>query len=92
MSGGSMEYLYHKVDGAIFEDNTRLRRLFRKHLNLVAKALHDIEWVDSCDYGPGDEEKAILKVLNFKAEDALLEILREESEELARILRSIKET
>jgi hypothetical protein len=28
-------------------------------LELVIKALHDIEWVDSGDYGPGDENKAI---------------------------------
>lgn len=28
-------------------------------LELVAQALHDVEWVDSADYGPGDEVAAI---------------------------------
>jgi hypothetical protein len=42
------------------------RKAFGKHLILVAKALHDIEWVDSCDYGEGDEVKAIMKVVNPK--------------------------
>ena len=28
-------------------------------LRIVAKAAHDIEWVDSGDYGPGDEVAAI---------------------------------
>lgn len=35
------------------------RRWFATHLRLVAEAMHDIEWVDSGDYGPGDEIKAI---------------------------------
>jgi hypothetical protein len=60
MSGGSMNHLYSKLK---YEANFRLdtpeRRAFAKHLELVIKALHDIEWVDSADYGPGDENKAI---------------------------------
>ena len=61
MSGGSMNYLYGKIENdATFRENTPERRAFARHLKLVAKALHDIEWVDSCDYGPGDETEAIL--------------------------------
>lgn len=63
MSGGSMDYLYCKVQDAEFRADSPLRRAFRAHLQLVAKALHDIEWVDSCDYGKGDEEEAIRAVL-----------------------------
>lgn len=59
MSGGSMEYLCFKVESAEFERNTPLRTRFAEHLKLVGKALHDIEWVDSGDYGPGDEDDAI---------------------------------
>lgn len=59
MSGGSMDYLCFKVDDASFGKHTAERRAFAEHLKLVAKALHDIEWVDSCDYGPGDESEAI---------------------------------
>lgn len=35
------------------------RVAFVAHLRLVVVAMHDIEWVDSCDYGPGDDGKAI---------------------------------
>ena len=59
MSGGSMEYLYSRVQTAHFAEDTPLRKAFRRHLILVAEALHDIEWVDSGDYGPGDEDAAI---------------------------------
>jgi hypothetical protein len=60
MSGGSMNYIYSKLEyEATFAADTPERRAFAKHLKLVAKALHDIEWVDSGDYGPGDENAAI---------------------------------
>lgn len=59
MSGGSMGYLYSKVEYADFLANTPERIAFAKHLALVAKALHDIEWVDSGDYGPGDDSESI---------------------------------
>ena len=54
-----MNYLYRQVEDAPFSQNTPERRAFAKHLKLVALALHDIEWVDSCDYGIGDENAAI---------------------------------
>ncbi len=70
MSGGSMNYLYSRIEAnAVFEQNTNERRAFAKHLELVCKALHDIEWVDSCDTSPGDENEAIRACL---ASDAVL--------------------
>lgn len=54
-----MDYLYQKLRDASFQQQTARRRAFAKHLEKVAKALHDIEWVDSCDYGKGDEDAAI---------------------------------
>jgi hypothetical protein len=59
MSGGSMDYLYSKVEDASFRTHTPERKAFAAHLVKVANALHDIEWVDSNDYGEGDENKAI---------------------------------
>lgn len=60
MSGGSMNYLYSRIEmDATFAQDTPLRKAFAEHLDLVCKALHDIEWVDSADYGPGDEDEAI---------------------------------
>lgn len=67
MSGGSLNYVYHQVEDAA-RDITRLaetplHRAFAAHLMKVAKALHDIEWLFSCDYGPGQEVEAIRAVV-----------------------------
>ena len=64
MSGGSMDYLYSKVADAIFDCSTPEREAFRVHLVRVAEALHAIEWVDSGDCEPGDENKAIIACLS----------------------------
>ena len=62
MSGGSYDYFYYKIqefaDQLVIRNNPQ-RMLFKQLLELVAKAAHDIEWVDSGDYGENDENKAI---------------------------------
>lgn len=68
MSGGSLDYVYQKVMDAADEidvrkDITVLQKQFATHLRLVAIALHDLEWVYSDDYSPGDEVPAITRVL-----------------------------
>lgn len=63
MSGGSMRYLYLRVLEAEFDTDTPERILFKAHLEKVAAALKAIEWVDSADYGPGDENAAIMDCL-----------------------------
>jgi hypothetical protein len=68
MSGGSMNYLSSRVESAEFREDTPLRRAFREHLLRVAKALHEIEWVDSGDSSPGRDEDAILACLGPHAE------------------------
>jgi hypothetical protein len=65
MSGGSMNYLYIKLlSGADFVQDSPERVAFAEHLKLVAQALHDIEWVDSGDYGLGGEVQAIRACLS----------------------------
>lgn len=62
MSGGSYEYAYCKIDDweQTMPDRSNPRRMaFKKLLKLVSEAMHDIEWVDSSDMSPGDENKAI---------------------------------
>lgn len=63
MSGGSLEYAYRHVEIAADElerqAETHMQWQFAQHLKLVAKAMHDVEWVLSCDYGEGDEVEAI---------------------------------
>jgi hypothetical protein len=67
MSGGSYDYLCYKVQEAAIRlcDSTEpaYRRAFGLHLKKIAEALHDIEWVDSCDMGTGDDEKAIMECI-----------------------------
>lgn len=72
MSGGALDYAYSKLAYAVDEieerELTPLQREFAAHLRLVVKALHDLEWVWSADYGKGDEELAILAVLDRMGE------------------------
>jgi hypothetical protein len=85
MSGGSMNYLYSKLDyDATFHTNTPERRAFKEHLVKVAKALHDIEWVDSGDYRTGDENAAIRACLSS---EQLLESVIEQAKEALTNLR-----
>jgi hypothetical protein len=86
MSGGSMNYLYSKLEyDATFNLDTPERRAFRKHLERVAKALHDIEWVDSGDYGLGEENEAIRACLG---DSKIMEAAIEAAEEAARVLQA----
>jgi hypothetical protein len=68
MSGGSYNYLFQKVDDAASElehrSPTPQRRAFAEHLRKVAKALHAVEWVDSSDWSPGDENEPIMDVVS----------------------------
>jgi hypothetical protein len=68
MSGGHYDYAYYHVQelAEAIEPKTELRKAFKEHMLEVAKACHDIEWVDSGDSSPGDEDAAIRKVLGIK--------------------------
>ena len=86
MSGGSMNYLYSKLEyESWFDTNTVERKAFKKHIALVARALHDIEWVDSSDYGPGDEVAAIRACLH---PSVLLETALENAREAVAALQA----
>jgi len=55
-----MDYVYRRLEtDARFSTDTPQRKAFRTLLNKVIVALQSIEWVDSGDYGPGDENEAI---------------------------------
>lgn len=68
MSGGSLDYLYGRVNDAVTQidtyGETPVQRAFARHLEKVAKALHDLEWVMSGDYGEGGEVEAIMAVIS----------------------------
>ncbi len=55
--------LGYKVPTTITREDIQYSRMaLGQLLRLVADALHDIEWVDSSDYGNGREVEAINKV------------------------------
>lgn len=91
MSGGSLDYVYLKVqdvaDSLKSKERTPAQRAFAKHLDLVAEALRDIEWVLSGDYGKGDEEEAIKKVLNNKYPILTKDVLAEDIKDLIKELK-----
>ena len=75
MSWGGLSYIYSRVEEAAGEIHSRLHyindpqrkakyKAFAKHVELVAKALHDVEWVLSSDYGEDGADEAIAKVLS----------------------------
>lgn len=92
MSGGSYDYVYMKIQDLadnFLAQRPVLRRTFGRHLRLIAEAMHDIEWVDSCDYGDGDEIAAINKVLGKDAKAAQISILKEDAEKLIEELKKL---
>lgn len=68
MSGGSLDYLYQRLDDlaeAVDRNATKaLHRAFAQHLRKCAKAAKDLEWMLSGDTSPGDEDKSILAVVS----------------------------
>ena len=86
MSGGSMNYLYSKLEyDATFATDTPERLAFKRHLVKVARALHDIEWVDSGDMSKGAELDAIRACLQ---PDAVLFTLVEQAKDVMSALRA----
>lgn len=78
-----MHYIYRHIADIQFPADTPERRAFLAHLQLVAAALHDIEWVDSGDCGPGDENAAIRACIgDGPALDAAIERAHEAAQEL----------
>lgn len=68
MSGGSLDYFYSRVtdiaDTIDYRSSEPLHRSFSAHLRKVSTALHDLEWMLSCDTSPGDEKAAIMAVIS----------------------------
>jgi hypothetical protein len=73
MSGGSYDYVCFRISelGYIIrnQDKDPRRAAFAKLMGLVGEAMHDIEWVDSCDMAAGAEHPAIDAVFAFLKAD-----------------------
>lgn len=91
MSGGSMDYLYARVEDARFHTYSPERKAFRKHIFLVAKALKSIEWNDSGD-GDDDEFQNIMACISkTDVLEAVLEDARRVQRELNKVLQDLDE-
>lgn len=92
MSGGSMNYLYSTIEQNLkFDLSTKERKAFYKLMQNVIQALHDIEWVDSGDYGEGDENKAILKCISkSQLMNTLLEEARAIKHDLSEMIKTLE--
>lgn len=69
MSGGAYQYAYSRLENDFLWEfsrraNTPERKEFANHISKVIKAMRDIEWVDSGDYAPGDENAAIMECID----------------------------
>ena len=83
MSGGSWDYFYGRLEEVASRlqcERYPLRKAFGSHLQKCAKALHYIEWVDSCDCLPGDEVKAIKAALGPDGPALVLSESRKQAE------------
>lgn len=89
MSGGSYNYLYCTVEEWIETIRNRggVSVAFAEHLVKVAKALHDIEWVDSYDNAKGSEEAAILACLT---DSDVLDGAARQLEEMKKTVKSLE--
>lgn len=88
MSGGSWDYAYSNIADIaerLTSDSTIKRRVLGKLVMLTSKALHDIEWVDSGDYSPGDDYDAIDACLKFKTNGAIKEDMNEYIKQLKEV-------
>ena len=93
MSGGSWDYFYSRAQDVaerLMSEPSPERRALGRNLALIAKAMHDIEWVDSCDYGPGDDKEAIIAALGG-SRDAHAAVLSVMIEDAQRIVREMNE-
>lgn len=85
MSGGSWDYLCYKMEdagGRLRTSQTPDRKAFGVLMLKCAKAMHDIEWVDSCDMARGDEMAAIKAALGGTSTRELIDEYRTETREL----------
>jgi hypothetical protein len=94
MSGGSWNYFCYRMDEVaekLQHERSPLRKAFGKHLSLCAKAMHDIEWVDSGDIGEAEDIAAIKAVLSDSVASKTLDAVKDDIEFLRNQLDSILE-
>ncbi len=90
MSGGSWDYVhsvFQRTADNLSTSKISLRRALGKRIELIAKAMHDIEWVDSSDYSDGDDEEAIKKAIGEGWPSENLEVVLQDAKRILLELR-----
>ena len=91
MSGGSYDYICYKIKELKSEirgqESNPRRKAFAELMELVGNAMHDIEWVDSCDYGVGDENESIDKVFSYLSNDPETIIKARSYDEMSKMIQ-----
>lgn len=95
MSGSSWDYAYQKVEpiaARLLDEADPMRRALGSLLMQITHALHDIEWVDSGDYGRGDDFAAIVASLggHQAAQDASLREVISKAEGFVRQIKELR--
>lgn len=95
MSGGSLDYVYYKVEEAAFDlkrkANTPALKAFADHLLEVSKALHDVEWYLSGDTGLEQAEESIKMALGDHFKKKAIEVLISEGKQIIEQLTKLIE-
>ena len=93
MSGGSWEYVYHHLDEAadkLSRSAKPERKALGKKMELMSKAMHDIEWTDSGDYDDDGDQLAIRAALGKDAPALILtELIAEAKQAHANLAKAI---
>ncbi len=64
MSGGSWDYFYRdvaEISERLSDENCVYRKSLGNKMKLISEALKAVEWVDSGDWGQGDDIELIKK-------------------------------
>jgi glutaminase len=95
MSGGSLDYVYYKVESAAYDiakdsftNKIPELKAFKDHLIKVAEVLHDVEWFLSGDYAEETMVKSIKELLS--EEQVLGSVAKEAEEVLTKLTNQLK--
>ena len=90
MSGGSWDYQYCQLEELAQKLSTQpdyKRRSMAVKVAQLATAMHDIEWVDSGDYSPGDDVESIDIFLGADRRRLTIEELERNAKEVLKDLK-----
>ena len=92
MSGGSWDYFCFQVDEVadrLAIEKSPLRRAFGQHMKVVAKAMKEIEWVDSGDKSSPVDSDAIKEVFASVDNHPEIKVLLDDAKNIIKQLKEL---